>query len=45
LIDNPKERLKLRRELIAKNGVQILFTGRPEIFGDRLIDLVQNPKK
>jgi HMW1C N-terminal/HMW1 domain 2 len=44
LIDNPKERLKLRRELIAKNGLQILFTGRPEIFGDRLIELVQNPK-
>ncbi len=44
LIDNPKERLKLRRELIAKNGVQILFTGRPDIFGDRLFDLVKNQK-
>ncbi len=44
LIDNPKERLKLRRELIAKNGVQILFTGRPEIFGDRLIELVKKSK-
>lgn len=44
LIDNPKERLKLRRELIAKNGVQILFTGRPEIFGDRLIEMVQSIK-
>jgi HMW1C N-terminal/HMW1 domain 2 len=41
LIDNPKERNKLRKELIAKNGVQILFTGRPEIFGDRLIELIQ----
>jgi hypothetical protein len=40
LVDNPKERIKLRKELIAKNGVQILFKGRPEIFGDRLIELV-----
>jgi hypothetical protein len=44
LIDNPKERLKLRRDLIAKNGVQILFTGRPEIFGDRLIELSAQKK-
>jgi len=44
LIDNPKERIKLRKELIAKNGVQILFKGRPEIFGDRLIELVNSKK-
>jgi predicted O-linked N-acetylglucosamine transferase (SPINDLY family) len=41
LVDNHKERIKLRKALIAKNGVQILFKGRPEIFGDRLIELVQ----
>ena len=44
LIDNPQERLALRRELIARKGVDTLFKGRPEIFGEKLLDLVTTTK-
>ncbi len=36
LVDNEPERLALRKELIAKNSVQRLFTGRPQIFAERV---------
>ena len=44
LVDNEAERLALRHELVAKNSVQRLFTGRPEIFSQRVIELLaQSP--
>jgi hypothetical protein len=40
LIDNAQERLALREELIDKNGLSRLFTGRPELFGQALLKLL-----
>ena len=40
LVDNEAERLALRRELIAKDSVQRLFTGRPELFAERIENLL-----
>lgn len=40
LIENDEERIALRRQLVARDGVKNLFNGRPEIFADKLLDLV-----
>jgi hypothetical protein len=40
LIDNPDERLELRRALIARGGDDVLLKGRPEILGEKLSGLV-----
>ena len=40
LIDNPDERLALRRALIARGGDAPLQAGRPEILCEKLYDLV-----
>lgn len=40
LIDNPQERLELRRALIARGGDEALLKGRPEILCERLSELV-----
>jgi hypothetical protein len=40
LIDNPGERLALRRALIARGGDEVLLKGRPEILGEKLAELV-----
>ena len=40
LVDGHQERLQLRRELIAKDGIQILFNGRPELFGQQALKLL-----
>jgi hypothetical protein len=45
LVDDEKERLALRRTLIAKKSVKRLFEGRPEIFGERVLELVKRPKE
>lgn len=46
LIDNEKERIDLRKNLIARDGIETLFTGRPQIFGEKLLDLVEsNPSR
>lgn len=42
LIDNDDERTALREQLVARDGVKTLFQGRPEIFGEKLLALVQN---
>lgn len=39
LIDNPEERLQLRRALIARGGDDVLLKGRPEILGEKLSEL------
>lgn len=39
LVDNGAERVALRRALMAEDGVQRLFTGRPEIFGEKILQL------
>jgi len=36
LIDDHAERLHLRRDIISRNGLNTLFTGRPEIFGQEI---------
>ncbi|MCW5654798.1 hypothetical protein [Hydrogenophaga sp.] len=41
LIDDPVERLALRKALLARNGVSTLFEGRPEVFGEKLLELVR----
>jgi hypothetical protein len=41
LIDNPAERIALRKAMLARDGVKTLFKGRPEIFGERLLALVR----
>ncbi len=43
LIDNHAERIALRKQLLTRNGVRALFEGRPEIFGQRLLALVNGP--
>jgi len=40
LIDNPQERLQLRRALVARGGEEPLLRGRPEILGEKLATLV-----
>lgn len=40
LIDDEETRLTLRRALISKNGVQTLFSGRPQLFGERLLEVL-----
>ncbi|MBS0273679.1 MAG: peptide transporter [Proteobacteria bacterium] len=41
LIDDPRERLQLRRALIARGGEEVLLEGRPEILGEKLAGLVE----
>lgn len=45
LIENDEERIALRRDLVARDGVKTLFVGRPEIFGEKLLDLVKGKSK
>lgn len=40
LIDDPRERLQLRRALIARGGEDILLQGHPEILGEKLAGLL-----
>lgn len=42
LIENDEERTALRKALVARDAVKTLFKGRPEIFGEKLLDLVKN---
>jgi len=41
LVDDHAERLQLRRDIIARNGLETLFTGRPEIFGQDILKRVE----
>jgi glycosyltransferase involved in cell wall biosynthesis len=41
LIENPAERLELRRNLLDRKAVEVLYQGRPEILGHKLHEMVQ----
>jgi hypothetical protein len=40
LIENHEERLALRRGLIARGGDQVFLDGRPEVLGEKFIELM-----
>jgi hypothetical protein len=42
LVENPKERIKLRKELSGFGKVQKIFSGRPQIMGKLFMDQLQN---
>jgi HMW1C N-terminal/HMW1 domain 2 len=41
LVDDHAERLQLRRDIISRNGLNTLFSGRPEIFGQEILKRVE----
>jgi glycosyltransferase involved in cell wall biosynthesis len=41
LVENHDERLALRRDLLERNAVEVLYRGRPEVLGQKLMDMVQ----
>ncbi len=41
LIENHDERIALRRGLIARGGDQVFLEGRPQILGERFLELMQ----
>lgn len=41
LIENPVERLALRRDLLNRQAVEVLYQGRAEILGQKLLEMVQ----
>ncbi len=44
LANNHEERESLRRYMLEKNVVQRFFEGRPEVFGEMVLDLVNQQK-
>lgn len=41
LIEGHAERLALRHDLLDRQAVEVLYRGRPEVLGQKLLDLVQ----
>jgi hypothetical protein len=41
LIENPAERLALRRDLLDREAVEVLYQGRDEVLGQKLLEMVQ----
>jgi hypothetical protein len=44
LANNHEERESLRRYMLEKNVVQRFFEGRPEVFGEMVLDLVKQER-
>ncbi len=44
LANNHEERESLRRYVLEKNVVQRFFEGRPEVFGEMVLDLVEQQR-
>ncbi|MFM0517104.1 hypothetical protein PQR08_06655 [Caballeronia jiangsuensis] len=44
LANNHEERESLRRYMLEKNVVQRFFEGRPEVFGEMVLDLVEQQR-
>ena len=41
LVENHSERLALRRDLLARRAVEVLYQGRSEVLGEKLLALVE----